>query len=613
MTAAENNAKFVRAARTQGMLTEPIAAEVLKAAGESDVAATLVLQRGLMDARQVDMIQTLVSGSEAIPGYTIIDIIGHGGMGVVFRARQETLDREVALKTILVGGRVDEAIQRFRNEATSVARLNHPNIVTAFDSGQHEGRIYYSMELVDGQNLTDYVEHRRNLSATEALAITRQAALGLAHAWEHRIVHRDIKPDNLLMTAPSEFDQSRTVKITDLGLAHLNSDTDAARITQTGAAIGSPLYMPPEQLNGSEVDCRSDIYSLGSTLFFMLSGRAPFDGESVSAVLYNKASGNSVPLTDVADVDDRVVKLVNWMMASAPDDRPQDYRAVVSAIDDISGSSSSGIPAPDLAATQNVGPYAASPRDATLHNTSVAGTDTSPGPGVFTTPAGRRRWLLSACVSAVLLAGISLVWFSRTPATTGPIMIERLDTGTSWASPLFDGQSLDGWDRPTAGTPWEVTTDPVEQAFALSGNTRKDQTGSIRRRIPELIAAEAPWFEVETNVLLQSAEAAGIQFGMTDAFPGFRLQITEQQITLLGPADDILASQPPPVSPSEYPLHVRVRLQPNGWLVEVNDEAIGSAPPQNGLLPEILLFIESGQAFFSGINAAGLQLASEQL
>ena len=326
MPAADENARFIEAARTQGMLTEQIAAELLDSDDSSEVAATLVLKRGLMDARQVDMIQTLVSGQQSIPGYTIIDIIGHGGMGVVFRARQEALSRDVALKTILVGGRVEEAVQRFRNEATSVARLNHPNIVTAFDSGQHDGRIYFSMELVDGQNLTDYVQHRRRLSVAEALAITRQAALGLAHAWEHRIVHRDIKPDNLLMTAPSEFDQSRTVKITDLGLAHLQSDSDEARITRTGAAIGSPLYMSPEQLHSGDVDCRSDIYSLGSTLYFMLSGRPPFDGDTVSAVLYNKASGSSLPLRDVAEVDERVEQLVSRMMASSPEERFQNYR-----------------------------------------------------------------------------------------------------------------------------------------------------------------------------------------------------------------------------------------------------------------------------------------------
>jgi serine/threonine protein kinase len=278
-----------------------------------------------------------------IPSYTISDIIGHGGMGVVFRARQETLDRDVALKMILVGGRVEESIQRFRNEATSVARLNHPNIVTAFDSGQHDGRIFLSMELVDGHNLTDYVKHHRTLSDEEALGITRQAALGLAHAWEHGIVHRDIKPDNLLITLPSEFDQSRTVKITDLGLAHLSANSDAARITQTGAAVGSPLYMSPEQLSSGNVDCRSDIYSLGSTLYFMLSGQAPFQGESIAAVLYNKAAGKSVPLTEVANVGERVATLVTRMMETEPKNRIQDYRSIVTEIDSILGASPVGI------------------------------------------------------------------------------------------------------------------------------------------------------------------------------------------------------------------------------------------------------------------------------
>ncbi len=490
MTAEDDNSRFIAAAQTEGMLTEQLANELLSSAGDTDTAATLALQRGFMDARQVDIIQTLVSRSQSIPGYTIIDLIGHGGMGVVFRARQETLDREVALKTILVGGRVDEAIQRFKNEATNVARLNHPNIVTAFDSGQHEGRIFLSMELVNGEDLTDYVKHHGKLAPEEALGITRQAAIGLAHAWEHGIVHRDIKPDNLLITVPSEFDQSRTVKIADLGLAQLNTDSEAARITQTGATVGSPLYMAPEQLSSSKADCRTDIYSLGSTLYFMLSGRAPFVGNSVAAVLYNKAAGSSPPLAEVADVDDRVASLVTWMMRTDPSERPQNYRAVVTEIDAIIGASSSKADAADLEATQNLTTRRPPEMDAALLQTAIVGADGSPEPtSQLQKKRARKSWLIAAATGALL---ISIVAYRATQPSgvLGTPIAERIVMERTWAAALFDGQSQDRWDARTPGTQWEVKPDP-EGAFALAVTARENKEASIRARISELASANA--------------------------------------------------------------------------------------------------------------------------
>jgi len=408
MTSENDNTQFIEAALSHGMLSQELATDVLKNASQTDVAATVVLQRGLMNAHQVDIIQTLVAGAHSIPGYTLLDIIGYGGMGVVFRARQNALDREVALKTILVGGRIDEAIQRFRKEATSIARLNHPNIVTAFDSGQHDGRIYLSMEFVKGQNLSQYVQEHGTLSESDALSFTRQAALGLDHAWEQGIVHRDIKPDNLLITQPSGIDRERIVKITDLGLAHLNTEPDATRLTQTGAAVGSPLYMAPEQLSGESVDCRSDIYSLGSTLYFMLSNRAPFAGDSVASVLYNKAAGKSIPLTDVANVSDGTRRLVETMMTAAPDQRIQNYESLVSEIDSVLRRTASR----QTAVTSSTDPMLPTqqpiPVNSAMQDTTLVEFDPGPDRTPGTTPARMPRWIPLAGVAAIVVADVAL-------------------------------------------------------------------------------------------------------------------------------------------------------------------------------------------------------------
>ncbi len=601
MTAENDNTQFIEAARAHGMLSQELARDVLTRASETDVAATVVLQRGLMDAHQVDIIQTLVAGTNSIPGYTLLDIIGYGGMGVVFRAQQNTLDREVALKTILVGGRVDESIQRFRKEATSIARLNHPNIVTAYDSGQHDGRIYLSMELVKGQNLSHFVEEHGTLSEDEALSFTRQAALGLAHAWEHGIVHRDIKPDNLLVTHPSEIDQARTIKIADLGLAHLNTDSDATRLTQTGAAVGSPLYMAPEQLSEDKVDCRSDIYSLGSTLYFMLSNRAPFAGDSVAAVLYNKAAGKSIPLTDVANVNNTTRQLVETMMTASPDDRIQDYRSLVFQIDCALQTAHTQQTTVAASTAPMLPRHQATIVDSALQDTTLVESDPTPAPTERQSNAKVPIWIPVVGV-LVIAVGTFLAWPSRQNVPTANQ--SKIQMHRTWAEPLFSGSSLDGW-RSSPGTEMSIENDPVERATALSLNAK--QTGTASRRIPIPVDTE-PWFELETSILLGGSSTGGLLFGSIESTPEFRLSIASDTATLLNETTGkTLAVQPGLDRSNEVPVFVSLRRQPNGWLVRINDLAMEVAPAEESAQPRVQFFTEHGQTFFTSIIAAGLQ------
>ena len=599
MTRSDDNAQFVNAARQQGLLTEQIACEVLAASGENDPASTVVMTRGLMDARQVDMIRMLLNGRDVLPGYTILGIIGHGGMGVVFRARQETLEREVALKTILVGERVNDSIRRFRKEVTSIARLNHPNIVTAFDSGQHDGRVYLSMELVEGQNLTDYVRSCGRLPVKEALAITRQAAVGLAHAWEHGIVHRDIKPDNLLLTDPSGIDQERTVKIADLGLAHLNAETDETRITQAGAAVGTPLYMAPEQLSDGAVDCRSDIYSLGSTLYFMLSGGPPFTGDSVAAVLYNKAAGRVASLSEIADVDDDIEQLVKAMMANERSQRPSDYQQLVATIDRLAG------------ATPMTGAMSArgkEPLPADADPSAVTFIGQIETPDVPASPSWSEfrplKGLVAGVIAVIAVTGVWFVWPSG--LAERPTAAELPMTAT-WRKPLFNGSSLDDWDAHTPGVIWEVAEDPVEHAIAVAGTAKEGASGTTSRRIPA--SDGSPFFEITFATLLDSASASGIQFGMTESTGGYLLRIGRSKAELIEQDTQAVIDQAVWSPERSRPLHhVRIRLQPTGWFVEVDEQHSVTAPGTRGMLREVRLFVEGGRAFFNDIAVTGLEI-----
>jgi WD40 repeat protein len=222
--------------------------------------------------------------------FELIEELGRGGMGVVYRARQISLDRLVAIKLIPLGEFARPAVlQRFRQEAMAVAALQHPNIVAVYQAGEHAGQPYLAMELIEGNDLAAQVRERP-LPAIKAAKYVRAVARAVGFAHEHGILHRDLKPSNILIDA---FDQPR---ITDFGLAK-RLDLDA-QLTLTGESLGSPAYVPPEQARGdsAQVGPWSDIYSLGSILYHLLTGRPPFQSETVHGVLLQVEAAEPVPL-----------------------------------------------------------------------------------------------------------------------------------------------------------------------------------------------------------------------------------------------------------------------------------------------------------------------------
>ena len=234
------------------------------------------------------------------PRYEIVRLIGKGGMGDVYEARHRMMERTVALKIIKQElMRKPEAVDRFHREVKAAAQLAHPNVVTAYDAEQAGDVHFMVMEFVDGVDLSQMVKDRGALPVAEACDYIRQAAIGLQHAHERGMVHRDIKPHNLMVTADG------TVKILDFGLASLapeaiaDADTVEARgdLTAAGAIMGTPDFISPEQADDArQADIRSDIYSLGATLYFLLSGRPPFAEGSVMHKLKSHAQVEPEPL-----------------------------------------------------------------------------------------------------------------------------------------------------------------------------------------------------------------------------------------------------------------------------------------------------------------------------
>lgn len=253
--------------------------------------------------------------------YQIISELGQGAMGVVYKAKDPLIDREVAIKTInlsLAQEEREEYEARFYQEAKAAGRLSHPNIVTIYDVGRTEDIAYIAMEYLHGRELRDILNDNKILPIAQVIDIISQVALGLSYAHEHEIVHRDIKPSNVMVIRDGH------VKITDFGIARMAS---AAVRTQTGMVLGSPKYMSPEQVMGKLTDQRSDIFSLGVMLYEMLTGQAPFMGENVNAIMYQTLNAApAAPSTMNVDVPEMLNFIVAKALAKDLDSRYQNAR-----------------------------------------------------------------------------------------------------------------------------------------------------------------------------------------------------------------------------------------------------------------------------------------------
>src|SRR5215472_8643548 len=254
--------------------------------------------------------------AQTVGRYEIVGELGRGAMGVVYRAKDPTIGRTVALKTMRLdvhGLDAQEMVRRFQNEARAAGVLNHPNIVTIYDAGEEDGIFYIAMEFIEGTTLHELLAEKRVLPTDEVVQISRQICRGLDYAHSNGIVHRDVKPANIMLTP------NGTVKIMDFGIAK-----SGGQVTNTGQVLGTPNYMAPEQVKGRPLDGRSDLFSLGVILYEMLTGEKPFVGQNVTTIIYKIV--NETPITP-RDLDVTVhpglSAIVTKALAKAPDDRYQ--------------------------------------------------------------------------------------------------------------------------------------------------------------------------------------------------------------------------------------------------------------------------------------------------
>jgi eukaryotic-like serine/threonine-protein kinase len=285
------------------------------------------------------------SGLPVIEGYEIQEELGRGAMGIVYKARHLPTDRLVALKVIRTERQANaEVIRRFRREAQATARLSHPNIVAVYEFDQSGETHFLAMEYVPGVTLQRLVEDSGPLPVPLACDVIRQTALGLQHAVEQALVHRDIKPSNLMLVlgANGAIPTRPLVKVVDMGVARLYQlrefhEDSLTTLTRDGAVIGTPDYIAPEQLeNPHEADIRADLYSLGCTFYFLLSGKVPFPGGTLIQKLDRQRWQTAASVDQLrADVPPGVAAVVRRLMAKHPDDRYRTPAELVAALDQL--------------------------------------------------------------------------------------------------------------------------------------------------------------------------------------------------------------------------------------------------------------------------------------
>ena len=397
------------------------------------------------------------SDLDGLPHHQIVRELGRGGMGVVYLARNTLMDRLEVLK-VLNRHFIDQhgTSDRFLREIRAAGRLSHPNVVTAFSAAQSGPSFVFAMEYVEGYDLAQLVEARGPLPVLLACSFAHQAALGLQHAHERGMVHRDIKPGNLMLTRQAG---RGIVKILDFGLAKASREqTIDANSTQDGQMMGTPGYIAPEQtIDAGKADIRADIYGLGCTLYYLLTGRPPFGGGLLDLIMAHRSS-NAQPVFSIRpEVPEALSDVVARMMAKRPEDRYQTPAEVAKALLPFFKKAASQ----PVAAEDHQAPVVDQDRWATLIDFKAAEPE-GLMLGLRREHKSRWRGVVPAVLVAAGVAGLMGWWPIRRPhaplkdpgsqiAATAPG-----PANVRW-TPLFNGKDLAGWETyPDQPSGWRV-------------------------------------------------------------------------------------------------------------------------------------------------------------
>ncbi len=454
--------------------------------------------------------------------YTILEKLGEGGMGVVYKAQDTKLDRTVALKFLpphLSASEQDRA--RFVQEAKAASALNHPNVCTIHDIGEHDGQLFIVMELVEGQTLHDLLGAHRGspLPMKRAVEIGTQIADGLAAAHEKGIVHRDMKPENIMIR------RDGIAQIMDFGLAKLKA-SGASRLTREGSTVGTAGYMSPEQIQGQEVDHRSDIFSLGVVLYELFTGQMPFRGVHETALAYEIVNVDPVPMSSVRpEIDPALDAIVLECLEKDPNERTQAARQVAVDLKRYRRESSRQR-ASRITGTRPVTVLPAAARGGV--------PEPEPRPRAPLTP-----WIASS-VLFVLLVALAIIHFRETPSADPVINASILPPGHTTFLNANDGGHI------------ALSPDGTMLAFVASDSAGRNSLWlrplslGLAQQLPETDGAEYPFWSPDSRFigffaggkLKKVAASGGPPFAICDAPNGRGGTWSGEDVILFSPRFD---------------------------------------------------------------------------
>jgi len=391
---------------------------------------------------------------QKIGKYVVISQIGKGGMGVVYKAFDPTIGRTLAIKTILFdecGPQMarEEAQVRFLREARSIGSLSHPNIVTIYEVGEDQGMSFIAMEYIEGSSLEELLVKGKKFSQNEAIRLIIQLADALGHAHRRDIVHRDVKPGNILI------DQEGRPRLVDFGIARISAST----VTKANAIMGTPYYMSPEQITGKPVDCRADIFSVGAILYELLTSEKAFLGDQISTVIYKIVNEEPIPLRSyVKDLPSGLDAIVCKALAKEPDKR---YQTCGDMIGDLTDYMRGAAPAPTIV-RRPAGSSAAGEtvRIGPAERPSLEAPSAAAGPAAPAVSRKRRfLWAgIAATIVGLAVVGV-LLWKASSPERPAPTLAAQMHPST-------DPKPVD--KEPVAKT--SFTPAPLEKPAAAPEN-----------------------------------------------------------------------------------------------------------------------------------------------
>ena len=440
---------------------------------------------------------------ESIGRFKIQEVLGRGGMGEVYKAFDPTLQRTVAVKTVRPDIDRPEYLERMMREAQACARLSHPNIVTVYEAGQHDGVVFIAMEYLQGKNLADVLETKA-LSFEDKIRILTKVLEALHHAHDLDVVHRDIKPSNIHLCADG------TIKLMDFGLARVMvADT----LTASGNVLGTPHYASPEQLKGEPVDRRTDIYSAGVMAYEMLSGRRPFepDNESISSVILKVIQQPAAPMdTDMSRMLPEIESIVSRAMAKTPEQRYQSAEEMRLALVNFLEQSRSRITAIESLGGSTV---------LVADSSALAGVKPIPQAGLTAAAAAeaaqtppRRSALMwgGAAAAAVVIIAALVAAPSRTMEV--PPSVPSAPAATDSAS-----------SAPSANAPSTASSVPAAAVTASPALPETKPSPNSADKVANPPAPSAPTRELSAKEMFASDDATvspGLRFRMIQAGPG---------------------------------------------------------------------------------------------